>query len=34
MVYKYRPSGVCSREMIIDVEGDIIKSVEIIEKIS
>lgn len=30
MVYKYRPSGVCSREMIIDVEGDIIKSVEII----
>ncbi len=30
MVYKYEPKGVCSMEMDIDVEGDIIKSVEII----
>lgn len=30
MVYKYEPKGVCAMEMIIDVEGKIIKSVEII----
>lgn len=30
MKYKYEPKGVCSMEMNIEVEGDIIKSVEII----
>lgn len=30
MIYKYEPKGVCSMEMDIEVEGDIIKSVEII----
>lgn len=30
MVYSYRPQGVCSMQMNIDVEGEIIKSVEII----
>ena len=30
MVYQYEPKGVCSREMIIDVENEIIKSVQII----
>lgn len=30
MEYKFRPRGVCSREMIIDLEGDIIKCVKII----
>lgn len=30
MVYKYEPKGVCSREMAIDVEQHIIKSVKII----
>lgn len=30
MIYKYEPKGVCSMEMNIDVEGEIIKSVEII----
>ena len=30
MVYKYEPKGVCSMEMDIEVDGDIIKSVEII----
>ena len=30
MEYKFKPSGVCSREMIIDLDGDIIKSVKII----
>ena len=30
MEYKFSPRGVCSREMIIDLEGDIIKSVKII----
>ena len=30
MVYKYKTQGVCSREMIINVENDIVKSVEII----
>lgn len=27
MVYKYRPVGVCSMEITIEVEGDTIKSV-------
>lgn len=27
MTYKYRPVGVCSREITIEVEGDIIQSV-------
>lgn len=27
MTYKYRPDGVCSREITIEVEGDIIQSV-------
>lgn len=30
MKHKYMPKGVCSREMNIEVEKDIIKSVEII----
>lgn len=30
MEYRFRPSGVCSKEMIIDLDGDIIKSVKII----
>lgn len=30
MEYKYIPSGVCSREIVIKVDGDIIKSVKII----
>ena len=30
MEFRYSPEGVCSREMIINVENDIIKSVEII----
>lgn len=30
MVYSYRPQGVCSMQMNIDVEGETIKSVEII----
>lgn len=28
MKYEFIPQGVCSRKIIIDVEGDIIKSVE------
>lgn len=28
--YRYEPQGVCSSEMIIQLEGDIIKSVRII----
>ena len=28
--YEYKPSGVCSRKIIIDVEGDIIQSVEFV----
>lgn len=28
MVYKYRPVGVCSMEITIDVEGDTINSVK------
>ena len=30
MVYNYKPKGVCSMQMTIDVEKDIIKSVEIV----
>ena len=30
MEYKFRPRGVCSQEMIINLDGDIIKSVKII----
>lgn len=30
MEYRYRPIGVCSKEMIIELEKDIIKSVKII----
>ena len=30
MEYKYRPQGVCSREMILDVENGIVKDVKII----
>ena len=30
MEYRFKPQGVCSREMIIELEGDIIKSVKII----
>lgn len=30
MEYRYKPSGVCSQEMIIEVEKDIIKKVTII----
>jgi len=28
--YRFKPQGVCSSEMIIELDGDIIKSVEII----
>ena len=30
MEYRYKPSGVCSREMIFDIEDNIVKSVKII----
>lgn len=30
MVYEYQPKGVCSRRMDIEVEGEVIKSVEIV----
>lgn len=30
MEYRYRPKGVCSREMIIELEGNIIKNVKIV----
>lgn len=30
MEYRYIPKGVCSKEMIIEMDGDIIKSVKII----
>lgn len=30
MVYKFRPSGVCSMEMIVDIEDGIIKEAKII----
>lgn len=30
MEYSYRPSGVCSREFIFDIENDIIKSMKVV----
>ena len=30
MTYQYEPNGVCSRQLILEVENEIIKSVEII----
>ena len=30
MEYRYKPEGVCSREMVFDIEGDVVKSVKII----
>ena len=30
MEYRFNPKGVCSREMIIELDGDIIKEVKII----
>lgn len=30
MEYRYKPEGVCSKEMIVEIENDIIKSVKII----
>ena len=30
MEYRYKPSGVCSREMIIELEGNIIKKLTIV----
>ena len=30
MEYKYKPEGVCAREMVIEIEGDVIKSVKIV----
>lgn len=30
MEYRYKPQGVCSREMIFEIEGDIVKSIKIV----
>ncbi len=30
MEYRYKPEGVCSREMIFDIDGDIVRSVKIV----
>lgn len=30
MEYRFNPKGVCSREMIIELDGDIVKEVKII----
>ena len=30
MEYRYKPEGVCSRELVFDIEGDIVKSVKVI----
>lgn len=30
MEYRYKPQGVCSREMIFEIEGDIVESVKIV----
>ncbi len=30
MEYRYKPEGVCSREMIIELDGDVIEKVQII----
>ena len=34
MEYRFRPQGVCSSEMIINLEGDVIKSVKIVNRMS
>ena len=30
MEYRYKPEGVCSREMIFEIDGDIVNSVKIV----
>lgn len=30
MIFKYRPEGVCSQEMIIDIEDNIVKDLKVI----
>jgi len=30
MEYRYKPNGVCAMEMIIEVENDIVKNVNVI----
>lgn len=30
MVYKFKPNGVCSMEMIVDIENEIIKEAKIV----
>lgn len=30
MIYKFTPKGVCSVQMIVDIEGDTIKAAEIV----
>lgn len=30
MIYRFSPKGVCAREMIVDIEEDIIKTAEIV----
>lgn len=30
MEYRYRPEGVCSREIIIEIENNIIKNLKIV----
>lgn len=30
MIFRYRPEGVCSQEMIIDIEDNIIKDLKVI----
>lgn len=30
MEYRYKPEGVCSREMIIEIDGDIVKKLTIV----
>lgn len=30
MEYRYKPEGVCSRELAFDIEGDIVKSVKVV----
>ncbi len=30
MEYRYKPQGVCSTEMLIEVDGDIIKKIKIV----
>ena len=33
MEYRFTPRGVCSREMVIELNGDIIKSVKILKNV-